>query len=77
MTSFTDTEKELVSVERADQYLRNIQEETQDGRLLVKKIIIFKREMQTILQTPSTPPTISCIYQDVLKHPPLMGIHCL
>lgn len=35
VTSFTDTEKELVSVERVGQYLRDLEEEPQDGTLLV------------------------------------------
>ncbi|CAN8003088.1 unnamed protein product, partial [Ixodes hexagonus] len=34
VTSFTDTEKELVSVERVGQYLRDLQEEPQEGSLL-------------------------------------------
>lgn len=34
VTSFTDTEKELVSVERVGQYLRDLEEEPQDGTLL-------------------------------------------
>lgn len=35
VTSFTDTEKELVSVERAGQYLRDLEEEPLEGMLLV------------------------------------------
>ncbi|KAM7296729.1 ATP-binding cassette sub-family C member 10 [Ixodes scapularis] len=34
VTSFTDTEKELVSVERAGQYLRDLEEEPLEGTLL-------------------------------------------
>lgn len=34
VTSFTDTEKEMVSVERADQYIRGLEEEHLDGGIL-------------------------------------------
>lgn len=38
VTSFTDTEKELVSVERAGQYLRDLEEEPLEGTLLSPSI---------------------------------------
>ncbi|KAL1438481.1 hypothetical protein MTO96_048092 [Rhipicephalus appendiculatus] len=34
VTSFTDTEKEMVSMERADQYIKGLQEERLDGGIL-------------------------------------------
>ena len=36
VTSFTETEKQMVSVERAQDYIRNIPNERTDGSLMVR-----------------------------------------